>query len=151
MFSHSISSPMAAAILQQAQQQLQLQSQQGVVPATSLMSGNLNSSNHISNNINSNPPPVLPRDLEEEVGRRKSVMAGTPYSVSKQFPWRLHKMLELVEKEGLEEIVSFLPDGRSFKVHDPSRFEKGLMRRCFNQTVSIKPVRNRLGCSFLLQ
>jgi hypothetical protein len=64
-------------------------------------------------------------------------MAGTPYSITKQFPWRLHEMLDLVEEEGLEEIVSFLPDGRSFKVHDPPRFEQGLMRRCFNQTVSL--------------
>mmetsp|Transcript_16169 Transcript_16169/g.26280 ORF Transcript_16169/g.26280 Transcript_16169/m.26280 type:complete len:724 (+) Transcript_16169:413-2584(+) len=80
------------------------------------------------------PMPSTSVLLEQEVGRRRAAMAGTPYSITKQFPWRLHEMLDLVEREGLEEIVSFLPDGRSFKVHDPSRFEHGLMKRCFNQT-----------------
>lgn len=90
----------------------------------------LSGANHTDGNHNLN---ILPQALEEEVERRKAVQNGTPYSVTKQFPWRLHEMLDLVEEEGLEEIVSFLPDGRSFKVHDSARFEKGLMRKCFNQ------------------
>lgn len=112
-----------AALLQQAQQRQQL------AAAASMMAncGNFN-------NKSNQPAVPLPSALEEEVGRRKAIMAGTPYSITKQFPWRLHEMLDLVEEEGLEEIVSFLPDGRSFKVHDPARFEQGLMRRCFNQT-----------------
>jgi hypothetical protein len=106
-----------AALLQQ--HQLQQQASQALSPSH-------NSSDMITSDA-----------LKEEVGRRKASMAGTPYSITKQFPWRLHEMLDLVEEEGLEEIVSFLPDGRSFKVHDPPRFEQGLMRRCFNQTVSL--------------
>jgi HSF-type DNA-binding len=54
--------------------------------------------------------------------------------VAKQFPWRLHEMLDTAEALGLDEVVSWLPDGRSFKVHDPKRFEWCLMKRCFNQT-----------------
>jgi HSF-type DNA-binding len=122
MIPNALSSSMAA-LLQQAQQRQQL--------AVLMAGGNNNSTSSIQPPVN-----VLPSALEEEVGRRKAVIAGTPYSITKQFPFRLHEMLDLVEEEGLEEIVSFLPDGRSFKVHDPARFEKGLMRRCFNQTVS---------------
>ena len=82
--------------------------------------------------------------IVEEMSRRKAALAGTPYSITMQFPWRLHELLEIVEKEGLEQIVSFLPDGCSFKVHDPARFESGLMRRCFNQTVRTRHTKNQL-------
>jgi hypothetical protein len=72
--------------------------------------------------------------LIEEVQRRKALTAGTPYSITKQFPWRLHNMLERAESLGLDWIVSWLPDGKSFKVHDAQRFESSLMGQFFNQT-----------------
>lgn len=38
------------------------------------------------------------------------------------FPLKLHTMLDAVEKEGLEHIVSWQPHGRCFVVHDPKAF-----------------------------
>lgn len=149
MLPGSVGSSMSA-LLHQAHQR-----QQFAAAAAMMASGssNTNSNNTAAafNNINNatnaaaaansnRQSNALTRALDEEVGRRKAVMAGTPYSITKQFPFRLHEMLDLVEEEGLEEVVSFLPDGRSFKVHNPTLFEKGLMRRCFNQTVSITVV-----------
>ena len=55
-------------------------------------------------------------------------------SKTKTFPWKLHKMLELADQEGFDNIVSWLPDGRSFKVHDPSEFVEQIMPNFFLQS-----------------
>jgi hypothetical protein len=52
----------------------------------------------------------------DDIHRKQAILAGIPYTVTKQFPWKLHEMLELAEKEDFENIVSWLPSGRSFKV-----------------------------------
>ena len=38
------------------------------------------------------------------------------------FPTKLYEMLEIVESLGLSHAVSWLPDGRSFKVKNPAQF-----------------------------
>ncbi|OEU08623.1 hypothetical protein FRACYDRAFT_196221, partial [Fragilariopsis cylindrus CCMP1102] len=43
-------------------------------------------------------------------------------------------MLELADQEGFDNIVSWLPDGRSFKVHDPSEFVEQIMPNFFLQS-----------------
>lgn len=47
------------------------------------------------------------------------------------FPFKLYEMLERVEEEGLEHIVSWQPHGRSFVVHKPNEF-KQILNRFFN-------------------
>ena len=54
--------------------------------------------------------------------------------ITKQFPWKLHEMLDLVEKRGQDTIVSWLPGGRAFRVHMPDLFVEKVMKLCFNQT-----------------
>ena len=39
-----------------------------------------------------------------------------------QFPWKLHEMLHLAEKNGKTDIISWLPGGNGFKVHDKEKF-----------------------------
>jgi len=53
---------------------------------------------------------------------------------TKTFPWKLHEMLELAEKEGFEEIVSWLPDAKSFKVYNPNIFVHKIMPKFFHQS-----------------
>jgi hypothetical protein len=48
-----------------------------------------------------------------------------------QFPWKLHLLLESVEKEGQEHIISWLPKGNCFRVHDKQRFTDELMQTFF--------------------
>jgi hypothetical protein len=48
------------------------------------------------------------------------------------FPLKLHKMLEAVEKQGCEWIISW--NGLSFSVHQPQIFAESTMRKYFNQT-----------------
>jgi hypothetical protein len=50
------------------------------------------------------------------------------------FPWKLHKMLELAEDEEFEGIVSWLPGGKSFKVHDAKSFVQNIMPNFFQQS-----------------
>jgi hypothetical protein len=54
---------------------------------------------------------------------------------SNTFPFRLHEMLEVVEKEGSESIVSWCAGNHTaFKVHKPQEFVKVIMPRFFQQT-----------------
>ena len=52
----------------------------------------------------------------------------------KQFPWKLHEMLDAAEQNGEDHIVSWMPNGRRFKVHDRELFVKGMMTVYFNQS-----------------
>lgn len=46
------------------------------------------------------------------------------------FPDRLYKMLEYAEQEGLTDVVSFQPHGRSFRVHNKHLFVEKLLPLC---------------------
>eukprot|EP00934_Nitzschia_sp_Nitz4_P000201 Nitzschia sp. Nitz4//NODE_367_length_23738_cov_71.755985//22239//23337//NITZ4_additional_000047-RA//-1//CDS//3329531864//201//frame0 len=70
----------------------------------------------------------------EELSRQQAILSGIPYIVTKQFPWRLHEMLEQSEREGYEHIVSWVSGGRAFKVHRPDTFVKDIMKLHFQQT-----------------
>ena len=50
------------------------------------------------------------------------VQSGSGFRILTPFPWRLHEMLEDMEKTGQQWIVSWLPGGRSFQVHCPTQF-----------------------------
>ena len=50
------------------------------------------------------------------------------------FPFRLHRMLDDVERAGKQDVVSWMPCGRSFKVHKISRFVNEIVPVYFNLT-----------------
>jgi hypothetical protein len=50
------------------------------------------------------------------------------------FPWKLHEMLYAAEQDGLDGTVSWLLDGRAFRVHDPNNFVYNVMQTFFKQT-----------------
>lgn len=52
---------------------------------------------------------------------------GPRGGVSHPFPEKLHIMLDTVEQEGLDHIVSWHPHGRSFAVHKPKEFVAEIM------------------------
>lgn len=54
--------------------------------------------------------------------------------VLEPFPFKLHRMLESVEAEGMASIVSWQPHGRSFHVHKPKQFVEKIMPEYFKQT-----------------
>jgi hypothetical protein len=58
----------------------------------------------------------------------------TQYGSGVLFPWKLHEMLEAAEANRFTSVVSWLPDHRSFKVHDKETFVSLIMTRYFDQT-----------------
>jgi hypothetical protein len=61
--------------------------------------------------------------------------SGSGFRYVTPFPWRLHEMLEEMENS-LEEskIVSWFPDGKTFRVHDPLGFTKRIIPSWFKHT-----------------
>lgn len=59
---------------------------------------------------------------------------GARGGVSHPFPEKLHIMLDKVEEQGLDHIVSWHPHGRSFAVHRPKEFVAEIMPLYFKQT-----------------
>eukprot|EP00934_Nitzschia_sp_Nitz4_P008547 Nitzschia sp. Nitz4//scaffold68_size99682//46050//47252//NITZ4_004565-RA/size99682-processed-gene-0.92-mRNA-1//-1//CDS//3329556596//8537//frame0 len=51
-----------------------------------------------------------------------------------QFPWKLHIMLEDAEKNHFSNIVAWLPDQRTFRVHDIRLFVEQVLPQYFRQT-----------------
>ncbi|CAJ1959672.1 unnamed protein product [Cylindrotheca closterium] len=82
--------------------------------------------------MSKNTPDAFESSLN--AARKQAIMAGTPYVITKQFPWKLHEMLDVVEQRGETSVVSWLPGGTAFRVHDPIQFVDQIMKKCFNQT-----------------
>lgn len=59
----------------------------------------------------------------------------SPYATTNPaFPIKLHHCLAETKKEGLEHIVSWMPHGRAFKVHDKDAFVKSILPCFFSQS-----------------
>jgi hypothetical protein len=59
------------------------------------------------------------------------VVSGSGFRYVTPFPWRLHEMLEALEACGQDNIASWLPDGKSFKIHDSQAFTKDIIPKWF--------------------
>jgi hypothetical protein len=74
--------------------------------------------------------PILIDVKEKESEMKVSVVSETEHS----FPWKLHDMLEAAESNNFDHIVSWEPDGLSFKVHKSDEFVTKIMPLYFDQT-----------------
>lgn len=59
---------------------------------------------------------------------------GNPQSLRAHFPWKLHRILEHAQKEQLSDVISWLPGGKSFRIHDKDRFSKEIMPHFFKSS-----------------
>mmetsp|Transcript_17374 Transcript_17374/g.32943 ORF Transcript_17374/g.32943 Transcript_17374/m.32943 type:complete len:497 (+) Transcript_17374:106-1596(+) len=50
------------------------------------------------------------------------------------FPVKLHIVLKIMENGAKDHIVSWLPHGRAFAIHNPKLFESEVMKKYFNQS-----------------
>jgi len=50
------------------------------------------------------------------------------------FPWKLQEMLTEVAAQGRDDVVSWLPDGKAFKVHKVTKFVSEILPSYFKQT-----------------
>jgi hypothetical protein len=51
---------------------------------------------------------------------------------AESFPGKLYRMLVEVESQGNTEIISFTPDGKAFRIHDPDAFLEQVSPKYFN-------------------
>lgn len=61
------------------------------------------------------------------------VVSGSGFRYVVPFPWRLHQMLEEIEVQGNAAVVSWLPDGQHFQVHNPQLFVENVIPKFFKQ------------------
>ncbi len=61
------------------------------------------------------------------------VVSGSGFRYVVPFPWRLHQMLEEIEQAGDAQVVSWLPDGQHFQVHNPQLFVQEVIPKFFKQ------------------
>ena len=65
-------------------------------------------------------------------------LTSTGITASKEqehsFPWKLHTLLEEAEREGFNNIVSWVQEGTAFKVHDSDAFVNRIMPNFFDQS-----------------
>lgn len=64
--------------------------------------------------------------LEEDTGRAP---VGPVAYKALSFPFKLQALLDLLELKGESSVLSWMPHGRAFRVHDPSAFVRGLLPR----------------------
>lgn len=69
--------------------------------------------------------------LDSNNDRGRSIAKG---GVTTPFPWKLHIMLDAMDKNGDKSIVCWQPHGRAFMVHKPKEFVQEVMSHFFNQT-----------------
>ena len=63
-----------------------------------------------------------------ETGRKQAL------STHVSFPLKLQSMLDKLEAEGMTDVISWLPHGRGFLVHQPEAFVRDLMPMYFRGT-----------------
>ena len=51
---------------------------------------------------------------------------------TKQFPWKLHQLLNDADSQGFQSIVCWLPQGNLFKVHNKDKFASEIMPKYFH-------------------
>ncbi|CAJ1934582.1 unnamed protein product [Cylindrotheca closterium] len=80
--------------------------------------------------------PEVNDSVNEKAPSNPPQHSASAGDITNQFPWRLHQMLDTVEKEGNASIISWLPGHPqdTFKVHDKDIFTEQVMPRFFNQT-----------------
>lgn len=82
------------------------------------------------NNSGIRPCPGSETSLDSN-DRGRSIAKG---GVTTPFPWKLHIMLDAMDKTGDKSIVCWQPHGRAFMVHKPKDFVQEVMSHFFNQT-----------------
>ncbi|KAG7363708.1 HSF-type DNA-binding protein [Nitzschia inconspicua] len=94
---------------------------------------------------------VLPRKEKKTKEARKQwtssslVAATTASSLEAPFAIRVHRMLTAVSELGLEDIVSWNPDGRTFRVHQPREFERWILPNYFSNQTQYRSFQRQLN------
>eukprot|EP00934_Nitzschia_sp_Nitz4_P003006 Nitzschia sp. Nitz4//scaffold678_size1775//462//1154//NITZ4_009315-RA/size1775-processed-gene-0.11-mRNA-1//-1//CDS//3329556436//2996//frame0 len=89
---------------------------------------------HVSpvNQVEYSPSEPESGDDGEETNKQTlGVTVGQEEPGSETFPMKLFRMLEEMESEGSDDIVSFVSEGRAFSIHQRKKFVSDVMPRYF--------------------
>jgi len=79
-----------------------------------------------------------PEDVEAAILGQKKCAGGSggkgQKKISISFPRKLHYLLDQIERDGLAHVISWLPHGRAFAIHDNKEFVDHVMPKYFNQS-----------------
>jgi HSF-type DNA-binding len=75
--------------------------------------------------------PLTPAGRVSIAATNSSIAKG---GVPVPFPWRLHDMLDAMEQQGKDDIVTWQPHGLAFLVKDPKAFVEQIMPHYFSQS-----------------
>ena len=74
------------------------------------------------------------KDDKRQVKAVQTVLRNGLGHMRLPFAYKLHILLEDMEKTGCEHIISWVEDGKAFKIHKPKEFEKQIQPRYFRQS-----------------
>lgn len=86
------------------------------------------------------PPPLKMMMTPNEDKLKKRGLTGLPASkdgvplVKLPFPYKLYKLLDDADRGIHSNIISWMPDGTSFKIHNAKAFSDTVMSTYFNQS-----------------
>ena len=78
--------------------------------------------------------PILPISTSSSRSAAELPLPLLPCPHDAPFPSKLYKMLEHCERTGLGDVVSWLPHGRAFRIHDSDRFMEEVAGLFFRAT-----------------
>eukprot|EP00521_Asterionellopsis_glacialis_P012828 CAMPEP_0195307842 /NCGR_PEP_ID=MMETSP0707-20130614/37917_1 /TAXON_ID=33640 /ORGANISM="Asterionellopsis glacialis, Strain CCMP134" /LENGTH=390 /DNA_ID=CAMNT_0040372095 /DNA_START=210 /DNA_END=1382 /DNA_ORIENTATION=+ len=73
-------------------------------------------------------------EVEDEEPKVEGSRKRRRGNLTESFPYKLHLVLDEIESEGLESIISWQPHGRAFSIHKPKEFESTILHKFFRQT-----------------
>lgn len=79
-------------------------------------------------------PPLPPPQSSSRRCYDNLSAQGNLSKIKLPFPWKLHQLLEDVACHGYDDIVSWLPGGQSFRVHNEHEFTMHILTKYFRQT-----------------
>lgn len=82
-----------------------------------------------ANSRNEQQVKSMPSDRDGSV----RVHSGSGFRFVVPFPWRLHQILDDMHESGDTSIISWVPDGRHFHVHNPTLFVEEIIPKFFKQ------------------
>ena len=74
---------------------------------------------------------MTPKEMVESGTKLKD---GSAAHTRLPFVHRLYLMLQEVEAQGNDHIISWIGDGKAFRIHDPLLFESSIQPKYFHQT-----------------
>jgi hypothetical protein len=77
----------------------------------------------------------------------EQVLKNDMFHIKLPFPWKLHELLDDVERDSNEHIISWLLCGSAFKIHKPDTFCDSIMTKYFRQT-KFKSFTRQVGSNF---